>query len=153
MSPSKNIKFECEITSSSYGINNCIQTSNTCLVQPLITMKTLSETVKSLTDSGYNTNDWKINDQNADQKSIEVMSQSIQVALDLLTYTLFDSSKLFDVVINWNDSNNLVKYFVDLGTSMADSNEFIFTCRDNVILSIQNIVIKILDNHHLYNVS
>lgn len=104
-------------------------------------------------DSGYNTNDWNINSQHTNLKPIKVMSQSVQEALDLIMHTLFDNSKLLETIINWNDNNNLARYFVDLVTKMANSTEFGFTCRDHVMLFVQNTAFKILDDHHLYSVS
>lgn len=149
-SPDKTIKPDYEMLSVT---SNFTKESNTCLVQPVITLKTLNEMTKIPVDSGYDTNDWIMNSQVTNQKSVEVMSMSIQKALDLLTYTLFDNSKLLEAVINWNDGNNLVRYFADLVANMAEKNEFGFTCRDHVMTFVQNTAFKILNNHHLYNVS
>lgn len=153
MLPEKNIKNEFEMSLVSSGTPNFIENSNTCLVQPVITMKTLYEIDKIPIDSGYNTNDWKMNSLNSNKKPIETMSRSIQKALELLTITLFDNSKLLETVTNWNDCNNLVKYFVDLLSNISESNEFVFTCRDHVMMFVQNTAFKILDNHEIYNVS
>lgn len=149
-SPDKTIEPEYEMLSVT---PNFAKESNECLVQPVITMKTLNEMTKIPVDSGYNTNDRRINSQDINQKRIETMSMSIQKALDLLTYTLFDNSKLLEAVINWHDGNNLVRYFADLVANMAKKNEFGFTCRDHVMKFVQNTSFKILDEHHLYNVS
>lgn len=138
---------------SSASTNNIIPVSNPSLIQPIITMKTLVENIKMPFDSGYNTNDWNINSQDTNLGPVKIMSHSVQNALDLLLYTLFDNSKLFETVINWNNNNNLVRYFVNLLAKMAESTEFGFTCRDHVMIFVQNIAFKILDDHHLYNVS
>jgi len=116
-------------------------------------MKTLNEMSKVPTDSGYNTNVMKMSSQSTNQISTEIMSQSIQRALDLLICTLFDTSELLEAVSNWNDCNNLVKYFVDLVANIAESNEFAFTSRDDVMKFVQNTAFTILNNHHLYSVS
>jgi len=151
--PKAKIKIDHSLSSFSNGSSSLIQNSNTCLVQPVITMKTLNETSRISLDSGYNTNVLKMSSLDINQIYTETMSQSIQKALDLLTYTLFDTSKLLDAVSNWDDCNNLVRYFVDLIASIAESNEFGFTCRDEVMTFVQNITFTILDNHYLYNVS
>lgn len=150
MSPEKN-KFNSEVSSDS--TSNSIMKTNTCLIQPVISMKTLNETTKIAIDSGYDTYNWNINFQDTDKRPIEIMSQSIQEALDLLMITLFDYSKLMDVVINWDDCNNLVQYFANLVASMAKNIEFGFTCRNHIMTFVQNTAFKILDDHHLYNVS
>lgn len=141
------------VSNCSSNYSKFIKNSNTCLVQPVITMKTLNEMSRFPNDSGYNTNVLKISSQNTDQISTEIMSQSIQRALDLLICTLFDTSELLEAVCNWDDCNNLVRYFVDLVAKIAESNEFGFTCRDNVMTFVQNTAFAILNNHHLYNVS
>jgi len=138
---------------SSSNYSNLIKRSNTCLVQPVITMKTLNEMSSLPTDSGYNTNVMKMSSPNTYQISTEIMSQSIHRALDLLICTLFDTSELLEAVSNWDDCNNLVKYFFDLVANIAESNEFGFTCRDNVMKFVQDTAFTILNNHHLYNVS
>lgn len=153
MLPEKNVKTEFKISSVSSGTSNFIENSNTCLVQPVITMKTLNEITKIPIDSGYNTNDWKINSIDSNKKPVEIMSRSIQKALELFTITLFDDSQLLEAVTYWNDCNNLVKYFVDLVSNMSESNEFVFTCRDHVMMFVQSTAFKILDNHQMYNVS
>lgn len=131
--------------------SNSFSISNTCLIQPIITMKSLTDNIKRPPDSGYYTNN--TNSQDTNLRTINIMSHSVQKALDLLMDTLFNKSKLLDTVINWNNNSNLVKYFVDLIAKMAESTEFGFTCRDNVMTFVQNIAFKILDDHHLYNVS
>jgi len=141
------------VSNYSSNYSDLIKKSNTCLVQPVITMKTLNEMSRFPTDSGYNTNFIKMSSQNTSQISPEIMSQSIQSALDLLICTLFDTSELLEAVSNWDDCNNLVKYFFDLLANIAESNEFGFTCRDNVMKFVQNTAFTILNNHHLYNVS
>lgn len=141
------------VSNCSSNYTNLIQKSNTCLVQPVITMKILNEMSRMPTDSGYNTNVLKMSSQNTNQISTEIMSQSIQSALDLLICTLFDTSELLEAVCNWDDCNNLVRYFVDLVAKIAESNEFGFTCRDNVMTFVQNTAFTILNNHHMYKVS
>lgn len=116
-------------------------------------MKTLNDIKHTPIDSGYNTYTWKMDFQNTNQNTVVTMSQSIQEALDILLYTLFDYSKLLEAVTNWDDCNNIVRYFIDLVASMAESNEFAFTCRDHVIHFVQNNAFRILDNHDLFNVS
>lgn len=143
--------MKCEL--SSVSMLNFTEKSNMCLVQPVNSLKTLNKITKISFDTGYNTNDWKMNTQESDKSSIEIMSQSIQNALDYLTNTLFDNSKLLEAVINWNDHNNNVRHFADLVSNMAESNEFGFTCRDHVMMFIQNTALAILNNHHRYNVS
>lgn len=153
MSPEKNVKTEFKMSSISSGTSNFIENSNTCLVQPVITMKTLYEIANIPIDSGYNTNDWIMNSIDLNKNSVEIMSRSIQQGLELFTITLFDDSKLLEAVTNWDDCNNLVKYFVDLVSNTSESNEFVFTCRDHVMTFVQNTAFKILDNHQMYNVS
>lgn len=139
-------------SASNYGYNK-IQKSNTCLVQPVIAMKTLNEMARNPIDSGYNTNGLEMSSLDTNTNSTEIMSHLIQKALDLLTHTLLDTSKLSDAVNNWDDCNNLVRYFVELVASIAETNEFGFTCRDYVITFVQNTAFTILNNHHLYKVS
>eukprot|EP00102_Acyrthosiphon_pisum_P025101 XP_016662311.1 PREDICTED: uncharacterized protein LOC107884525 [Acyrthosiphon pisum] len=147
-----NIDYEMSsISNYSSNYSDLIKKSNTCLVQPVITMKTLNEMSRLPTDSGYNTNIIKMSSQNTNEIAPEIMSQSIQSALDLLICTLFDTSELLEAVSNWDDCNNLVKYFFDLLANIAESNEFGFTCRDNVMKFVQNTAFTILNNHHLYN--
>lgn len=124
-----------------------------CLVQPLITMKILSGITDLPIDSGYDTNDWCTNHLDNIQRPIDMMIQSIQKALDIFKHTLFNSSDLLYVLTNWNESNNIVKYLVDYVSSMENNIEFEFTCRNSVILFVQEIVFKILDCQHLYSVS
>lgn len=152
MSPEKNLAFDFEITSDSNCTSNLHQKPSTCLIQPVIAMKSLFEITKIPFDSGYNTYNWKNNSQFTNVKPVEIMSQSIQESLNLFQYTLFDNSKLLDAVINWSDSNNLVRYFINLIANMADSYEYGFTCSDQVIKFAQNTAFIILDNHHLYTV-
>jgi hypothetical protein len=116
-------------------------------------MTTLNDITKTPIDSGYNTYSCKMGASNINQNSIITMSQSIQEALDILLYTLFDTSKLLEAVMNWNDCNNIVRYFVDLVVSMAETNEFAFTCRDHVMNFVQNNAFRILDSHDLFKVS
>lgn len=153
MLPEKTVKTEFKISPVSSSTSNFIENSNMCLVRPVITMKTLYEITKIPIDSGYNTNDWKINSIDSYEKPVEIMSQSIQKALELFTITLFDDSQLLEAVTNWNDCNNLVKYFVNLVSNISESNEFVFTCRDHVMMFVQSIAFKILGNHQMYNVS
>jgi hypothetical protein len=149
----KKIKTDYGMSSVSNCPSNSIQKSNTCLIQPVITMKTLNEMSRITIDSGYNTNDLKMSFLDINLKPTEKMSQSIQQALDLFIYTLFDTSKLLEAVCSWDDYNNLVRYFVDLVASIAKNDEFLFTCRDDVMTFVQNTAFTILNNHHLYNVS
>jgi len=115
------------------------------LVQPVITMKTLNE---------MSTNNWTTDSDNTNQKYVDVMVQSMRKALDYLMYTLFDNTRLIETVTNWDDcNNNLLRYFADLVASMAENIELGFTCRDSVMMFVQNTAFKILDNHHLHNVS
>lgn len=116
-------------------------------------MKTLNDIIKTPIDSGFHSYNCKIGSQNINQNSVVTMSQSIQGALDILLYTLFDSSKLLDAVMNWDDCNNLVRYFIELVASMAGNNEFAFTCRDHVMNFVQNTAFRILDDHDLFDVS
>ncbi|XP_026819801.1 uncharacterized protein LOC113558518 [Rhopalosiphum maidis] len=147
----KKIKTDYGMSSVSNCLSNSIQKSNTCLIQPVITMKTLNEMSRITIDSGYNTNDLKMSFLDINLKPTEKMSQSIQQALDLLIYTLFDTSKLLEAVCSWDDYNNLVRYFVDLVASIAKNDEFLFTCQDDVMKFVQNTAFTILNNHHLYN--
>lgn len=144
---------DCEVLITNDYSPNLFKKFNKCLVQPVITMQILNENTKTPIDSGYNTINWKEHFENTSQTFIRTMSQSIQEALDILTYTLFDRSKLLNTVINWYDRNNLVRYFVEMVASKAKSNEFGFTCGDNVTLYVQNTSLKILNDHHLYHVS
>lgn len=118
---------------------------NTCLIQPVITMKTLNETRKLPIINNIS--------DNINQKFTDTMVQSIQKALDYLMYTLFDNTKLMETIINWKDCNNLVKYFADLVNSMAQNIELVFICRDQVMMFVQTTAFKILDDQHLYSVS
>lgn len=152
MSPEKDLTIDFEIPSANNCISNLYEKSSTCLIQPLIAMKSLFEITQIPFDSGYNTNDWKNNSQFTNKKSVETMSQSIQESLNVLHYTLFDNSKLLDAVINWSDNNNIVRYFVNLIAKMTDSNQYGFTCSDHVIKFAQNTAFIILDNHHLFTV-
>ncbi|CAH1723785.1 unnamed protein product [Aphis gossypii] len=147
----KKTKTDYGILSVSNCSSNFIQKSNTCLIQPIITMNTLNEMSRTQIDSGYNTNDLKMSFPDTNLIPTEIMSQSIQQALDLLINTLFDTSKLIETVCNWDDSNNLVRYFVDLIANIAKNDEFGFTCRDDVITFVQNTAFTILNKHHLYN--
>jgi len=142
MASTSTVLFDRELSS---GItSDLITKSNTSLVQPVITMKTLNE---------MSTNNWNTDTENTNQKYIDVMVQSIQKALDYLMYTLFDNTRLIETVTNWDDCNNLVRYFADLVASMAENIELGFTCRDSVMMFVQNTAFKILDSHHVYNVS
>lgn len=152
MPSQKDIKFESKMSSSICCMSDFLQETNKNCVEPIITMKTLSEVAQMPIDSGYITNDWLIN-QDSNQITIKNMSQSIQEALDFFMCTIFDFSKLIEAVLNWNNGDNIVRYFVDLVASMAESDEFGITCRDHVVSFIQNIAFNVLDNHHLYNVS
>lgn len=141
-SPEKNNRLDNQMSSASY----C--TPSTCLVQSVITMTTLNAI-----DSDNNLYKLKNNYQDINQNSVETMSQSIKKALEFLIDTLFDSSRLLYSIKNWDDCNNLVKHFINLITNMSEKSEFVFTCRDNVTMFVQNTAFKILDNHHLYKVS
>lgn len=124
--------------------SDLITKSNLSLVQPVITMKTLNE---------MSTNNWEIDSENINKKYVDIMVESIRKSLDYLMYTLFDYTRLIETVTNWDDCNNLVRYFADLVSSMSENIELGFTCRDSVMLFVQNTAFKILDNHNLYNVS
>lgn len=153
MSPEKDNRFDSQMSSASYCLPNQIQTPSTSLIQSIITMKTLYTMNKIAIDSGYDSYKFEMNSQDMNQSAVETMSESINKALDFLGDTLFDTSKLFYSIKNWDDCNNLVKHFVDLITNLSENSEFLFTCRDNITLFVQNNVFKVLDNHHLYKVS
>jgi len=154
MTPARDISLEREMTSSNnYCTGALVQNSSACLIQPLITMKTLNDITNVTIDSGYNTNGWWSNHLDTIQRPIDMMSQSVQTALNLFECTLFDSSELFDTVTNWDECSNLVRYFADYVSSMENNIEFGFTCRGSVILYIQSTVFKILDSQNLYSVS
>lgn len=140
-------------SSNNDGAEALVQNSSVCFVQPLITMKTLNEITNVTIDSGYNTNNWWSKHLNTIQRPIDMMSQSIQTALNLFECTLFDSSELLDTVTNWDECSNLVKYFTDYVSSMENNIDFEFTCRGSMILFIQSTAFKILDNQNLYSVS
>lgn len=152
MSPKKNNIFD--MSSASYCTPNQIQTPSTCLVQSVITMKTLNTFSQiPIIDSGNDTCEWDIISQDINQNFVETLSKSIKNALKFLNDILFDSSKLLYSFKNWDSCDNLVKHFVDLITNMSENSEFAFTCRDDVTMFVQNTAFKILDNHHLHKVS
>lgn len=155
MSPENNdILDNQSMSSASYCTPNPIQTPSTCLVQSVITMKTLN-TISQIPfiDSGNDTYECDIISQDINQHFVETMSQSIKNALEFLIDTLYDSSKLLYSFKNWDSCDNLVKYFVDLIANMSEKSDFAFTCRDHVTRFVQNTAFKILDNHYLYKVS
>lgn len=153
VSPEENINADLETIEATDLNSSLLKKPAVSLVQPIITIKSLIEIVtnKSI-DSIFNTINWKTDFEKTGKKPIEIMSRSIQEALDILAYTLVDNFKLLHVIKNWGESN-LVKYFVDLMACKVDNSEFGFTCRDQVMSFVQNTSFKILDNHHLYSVS
>lgn len=148
ISSEKTVLLDCKLSSD---IIPDFITETRCLIQPVITLKTLNEMIK--VDSSDNTSNWNIYSENTNQKSVDILVESIRKALDYLMYILFDGKKLIETVTNWNDDNNLIRYFAELVTSMGKNTEFIFICRDHVMIFVQNTAFKILDNHHLYSVS
>ncbi|XP_050521213.1 uncharacterized protein LOC126894327 isoform X1 [Daktulosphaira vitifoliae] len=121
------------------------------LIQSVITMKYLYETVEARIDSGYSTIDIQKGLQNENKKLSESMSSSIWSALNYIECTLFDESKLMITVVNWHTENNLIKYFIDIIAQIAKSDGFTLICRDFVTEFTQKTAITILEEHHKYS--